>query len=169
VGYSIPLYRDGLSVWRDGLDSGGLVDVAVIELEAKALPPNAAITAFTAANQIVRDEEVGIGTSALILGFPLGFQDMLHYMPVARQAAVASSFGLRFQGAGYFLTDARTHRGLSGGPVIMRVADNGALPWRLLGIHSSRLDVVTRDEHLDEVLGLNCTWYADILDTLTVS
>ena len=42
--------------------------------------------------------------------------------PPARGAAcgIASSFGLRFQGLGYFLTDARTHRGTSGAPVVMR-------------------------------------------------
>jgi hypothetical protein len=37
----------------------------------------------------------------------------------------------------------------------------------LLGVHSSRLDVGTRDLKLDEALGLNCAWYADILMTLT--
>jgi hypothetical protein len=36
----------------------------------------------------------------------------------------------------------------------------------LLGIHSARLDV-GRDLKLDEALGLNCAWYADILLTLT--
>jgi hypothetical protein len=41
------------------------------------------------------------------------------------------------------------------------------LPWRLLGVHSARLDVGTRDLELDEALGLNCAWYADILLTLT--
>ena len=90
---------------------------------------------------------------------------------VARHAVIASSFGLRFQGEGYFLTDARTHRGTSGAPVVMRAAagDWSAkdLPWRLLGIHSARLDVGTRDLELDEALGLNCAWYADILLTLT--
>jgi predicted nucleic acid-binding Zn ribbon protein len=35
---------------------------------------------------------------------------------------VASAFGMRFQGLGYFLTDARTHRGTSGAPVVMRNA-----------------------------------------------
>jgi hypothetical protein len=84
---------------------------------------------------------------------------------------VASSFGLRFQGEGYFLTDARTHRGTSGAPVVMRIADPdqalGDLPWKLLGVHSARLDVGTRDLKLDEALGLNCAWYADILLTLT--
>lgn len=43
----------------------------------------------------------------------------------------------------------------------------GDLPWMLLGVHSSRLDVGTRDLKVDEALGLNCAWYADILMTLT--
>jgi hypothetical protein len=43
----------------------------------------------------------------------------------------------------------------------------GDLPWIFLGIHSSRLDVGTRDLTLDEAFGLNCAWYADILMTLT--
>jgi hypothetical protein len=41
------------------------------------------------------------------------------------------------------------------------------LPWTLLGVHSSRMDMSTRDKVLDESLGLNCAWYADILLTLT--
>jgi hypothetical protein len=91
---------------------------------------------------------------------------------VVRQAAIASSFGLRFQGQGYFLTDARTHRGTSGAPVVMRAAasnDDGdpSLPWKLLGVHSARMDMRTRDQVQDESLGLNCAWYADILMTLT--
>jgi hypothetical protein len=84
---------------------------------------------------------------------------------------IASSFGLRFKGEGYFLTDARTHRGTSGAPVVMRISDpdpvHGDLPWMLLGIHSARLEVGTPDRQLDEALGLNCAWYADILLTLT--
>jgi hypothetical protein len=88
-----------------------------------------------------------------------------------RHAVIASSFGLRFQGKGYFLTDARTHRGTSGAPVVMRAGAGAAvgddLPWILLGVHSARFDVGTRDIELDEALGLNCAWYADILLTLT--
>jgi hypothetical protein len=78
---------------------------------------------------------------------------------------------MRFQGKGYFLTDARTHRGTSGAPVVMRIlktdAATRALPWMLLGIHSARLDVGSRDFELDEALGLNSAWYADILLPLT--
>lgn len=81
---------------------------------------------------------------------------------------IASSFGLRFQGQGYFLTDARTHRGMSGAPVVMRGSPGAdGLPWKLLGVHSASMDMGDRDRHLDESLGLNCAWYADMLLTLT--
>ncbi len=173
TGFSIPLYRHGQSLWRQALDKAGEIDVAVIELERGVLPATTHYCAFTPEHLLNPSDQVEVGTSLLVVGFPLGFHDTLHHMPVVRQAAVASSFGLRFQGQGYFLTDARTHRGTSGAPVVMRAPSpgpaHGALPWMLLGVHSSRIDVGTRDLVLDEALGLNCAWYADILLTLTES
>ncbi len=172
IGFSVPLYRGGQSLWRQGNDATGEIDVAVIELERAALPDTMVYRAFTPEHLLQPSDQVEVGSSLLVVGFPLGFHDQLHHMPVVRQAVIASSFGLRFQGEGYFLSDARTHRGTSGAPVVMRAAAEraellGDLPWLLLGVHSARLDVGTRDLKLDEALGLNCTWYADILLTLT--
>jgi S1-C subfamily serine protease len=171
TGFSIPLYRDGKSIWRQGLDAAGEIDVAVIEIERSALPETTVYRAFSPRHLIGPSDQVEVGTSLLVVGFPLGFHDTLHHMPVVRQAVNASSFGLRFQGEGYFLTDARTHRGTSGAPVVMRVPGQDPtlvdLPWMLLGVHSARLDVGTREQEVDEALGLNCAWYADILLTLT--
>ncbi|HEY5790755.1 MAG TPA: serine protease [Gammaproteobacteria bacterium] len=171
TGFSIPLYRDGKATWRQGQDTAGAIDVAVLELERAALPATLVYRAYTPEHLSRPQEPVEVGSSLLVVGFPLGFHDSLHHMPVVRQAVLASSFGLRFQGEGYFLTDARTHRGTSGAPVVMRdtrrEASHGDLPWQLLGIHSARLDVGSRDLELDEALGLNCAWYADILLTLT--
>ena len=171
TGFSIPLYRNGKSIWRQGLDTAGEIDVAVIELERDVLPRTAVYRAFTPAHLHTSLDAVEVGSSLLVVGFPLGFHDTLHHMPVVRHAVIASAFGLRFRGQGYFLTDARTHRGTSGAPVVMRVAGQdtlpGDLPWMLLGVHSARLDAGTRDKDLDEALGLNCAWYADILLTLT--
>lgn len=165
---SVLLYKDGKSIWRQGKDVGGEIDVAVVEIDRTALPPGVEMRAFTPAHLQGALDEVEVGSSLLVVGFPLGFQDTVHHLPVVRQAVIASSFGLRFQGKGYFLTDARTHRGLSGAPVVMRhPAGDSALPWKLLGVHSSRMDMGTRDLVLDESLGLNCAWYADILMTLT--
>ncbi len=173
TGFSMPLYRNGHGVWRQGLDKAGEIDVAVIEIERAALPATAVYRAFTPRHLPGGLDQVEVGSSLLVVGFPLGFHDTLHHMPVVRQAIVASSFGMRFQGEGYFLTDARTHRGTSGAPVAMRVAAPdaalGDLPWMLLGVHSARLDIGTRDTEQDEALGLNCAWYADILLTLTAN
>ena len=170
TGLSILLYHDGKSIWRQGLDPAGEIDVAVIEIDRTALGQTVALRAFTPEHLQASLEDVEVGAAVLIVGFPLGFHDTLHHLPVVRQAVIASSFGLRFQGQGFFLTDARMHRGTSGAPVVMR--DSGALgsadlPWKLLGVHSARLDMQTRDLEQDESLGLNCAWYADILLTLT--
>jgi hypothetical protein len=168
--FTLLLYQDGKSQWRQGTDSGGEIDVALIEIQRGALPPGALLQAFTPAHLQRLQDAVEVGRSVLIVGFPLGFHDTLHHLPVVRQSVIASAFGMRFQGQGFFLTDARTHRGTSGAPVVMRdtqAAPGAELPWKLLGVHSARLDMADRDLVQDESLGLNCAWYADILMTLT--
>jgi len=169
--FSIPLLPAGRPAWREGLDSAGDVDVAVIELDRPALPPTLYSHCFTPAHLVTQFDEMEVGAPIVVVGFPLGFEDMLHHLPVARQGIISTSFGLRFQGQGYFLTDARMHRGASGAPVVARiVAAQSAredLPWMLLGIHTSRMDVTNRDVQEDSRLNLNTAWYADILMTLT--
>ena len=147
TGFSVLLYRNEKSVWRQATDSAGEIDVAVIELDKSALPETMVYSAFTPAHLLKPDTNVDVGTQLLVVGYPLGFHDTLHHIPVVRTGSLASSFGLRFQGSGFFLTDARTHRGISGAPVVMRtVSQNpilGELQCYLLGIHSARLDLVT--------------------------
>lgn len=171
TGYSLPLYEDQSAVWHQGRDGGGDIDVAVIEIDRTRLPAAAVIYAFTPEHLQADYTTVRVDASLLVVGFPLGFHDAVHHLPVVRHAAIASPYGIRFQGHGYFLTDARTHRGTSGAAVVMRdpapTAATSALPWKLLGVHSSRLDMGNRDLVKDESLGLNCAWYADILLTLT--
>jgi hypothetical protein len=165
---SILLYRDGTAVWRQAEDGGGAIDVAVIELQREALPGSCVMHSFGPRHIPDGYDTTEVGDSLAIAGFPPGFHDTVHHLPVVRQAAVASSYGIRFQGKGYFLTDGRTHRGSSGAPVLRRrTAGTGSEGWSLLGVHSSRLDMRLRDAMQDESLGLNCAWYSDILLTLT--
>jgi S1-C subfamily serine protease len=171
TGFAIPLYRDGVPVWRQAVDDAGSIDVAAIELDRAALPATLLHHAFTPEHLLKQLDRIEVGTPVLIAGFPLGFHDTLHHLPVVRQAVIASSFGIRFQGEGYFLTDARMHRGTSGAPVVVRVPVPGSgredLTWMLLGIHAGRMDVANRDAEQDERLNLNFAWYADVLMTLT--
>lgn len=169
--FSIPLYRDNHPIWHQGSDSGGSVDIVAVELERPALPQTIVLAHFTPDHLVAELDQIEVGTPVLMVGFPLGFHDNLHHLPVARQAAIASAFGMRFQGQGYFLTDAWMHRGTSGAPVVTRVttprSGRGDLAWLLLGVHAARLDVSNRDINEDERLNLNCAWYADFLLTLT--
>ncbi|MEJ6022666.1 S1 family peptidase [Ramlibacter sp. PS4R-6] len=168
VVFSILLYRDGSAIWRQGRDSAGPVDIAVIEIDRANLPQGVVLRAFEPRHIQAPTPEVEVGASLRVVGFPLGFYDTLHHLPVVRHAIIASAFGVRFQGQGYFLTDGRMHRGSSGAPVVMRCeGDEAEMPWRLLGVHAARLDMGDRDLVRDETLGLNCTWYADILMALT--
>ncbi|WP_309491391.1 S1 family peptidase [Trinickia mobilis] len=171
--FSIPLYAAGRALWHQGSDTGGDIDVGVVEITRDALPPGATFCVFGPEHLPRPSDVMPIGASLLIVGFPLGFHDSLHHLPVVRQGVLASAFGLRFQGKGCFITDARTHRGTSGAPVVMSAAASEGtpcnLPWTLLGVHSSSIDMGSRDLHVDESLGLNSAWYADILMTLTES
>src|SRR6218665_3148956 len=47
TGFSIPLYEDGKSLWRQGSDSGVEIDIALVEIERSALPETTAYLAFT--------------------------------------------------------------------------------------------------------------------------
>ena len=171
VRFSVPLFRGADALWHQGRDACGDIDVAVIELARDLLPPSVVLHAFTAEHLTQSFTDVEVGASLLVVGFPLGFHDVRHHLPVVRHAVMASPYGVRFQGQGYFLTDARTHRGISGAPVVARdtaaTAQGAVLPWKLLGIHSGSLDVGDRDRYLDHSLGLNCVWYANILLILT--
>jgi hypothetical protein len=164
---SVLLYRAGVANWRQGADDGGDIDVAVLEIDPAALPETVELAAFTPGNLPGARDVVPIGQPVLIPGFPLGFHDALHHFPVVRQGVVASPYGWRFQGRGWFLTDARTHRGISGAPVVVAAPGRQGLPWLLLGVHSTRFDMGSRDLLEDESLGLNATWYPDIITTLT--
>lgn len=169
---SLPLYCNGLGQWHQATDSGGTVDVAVMAVPSAALPADAVLLAFDETHLEDGGEEVTVGDALTIPGFPLGFHDTIHHLAVARHAAVASAYGVRFQRQGCFLTDARTHRGSSGSPVVRRRTATGhagtpGTRWQLLGVHSTRMDMRNRDLVQDESLGLNCAWYADVLLTLT--
>ena len=94
VVYSIPLYRNGLGLWRQaGHDEAGPVDVAIIEIELDRLPYRTVLQPLAAAHLDPEGEDVTVGDALTVIGYPLGFHDTVHHLPVARSAAVASGVG----------------------------------------------------------------------------
>ncbi|UXY15493.1 trypsin-like peptidase domain-containing protein [Chitiniphilus purpureus] len=167
----IPLYDEGVALWRQASDEAGVVDIAVIDINAGRLPGNALFHAFDQTHLDPQGEDLEIGDPLMIVGFPPGFHDTAHHLAIARSASLASAHGVRFQQQGYFLTDTRTHCGSSGAAVlrrrVMERRDDASLPWQLLGVYSPRLGAPTTGLQDGTLLGLGGAWYADVLLGLT--
>lgn len=165
----IQLYKQGMPLWRTYPRPENDIDVVAVPLPGKLLKQNYVISSFGASDILGPEETLPPGQQVLITGFPLGFHDTLNNLPLVRQAVVASDFSRPFKGNPYFVTDARTHRGTSGSPVVTKllrptpVAGQFEERWCLLGIHAATLDVSNRDPMYDDRLGLNVTWFASLI------
>jgi hypothetical protein len=69
TGFLIPLYRGGKSVWHQGRDTTGEIDVAVIEIERAALPVTTVYRAFTPNHLPGQSDQIEVDTSLLVMGF----------------------------------------------------------------------------------------------------
>jgi len=169
---SLPLYDNGMPLWRQAGDSAGNVDVAVLQIPGMAVPRHAQFRAFSVRHIQAQTHAVRVGQPLLVVGFPMGFHDTLNHVPVVRGAVVASAFGVRFQGQDCFLTDAPMQRGSSGAPVVRHDPDGDtSLPWQLLGVHASHADMGERTSRSGDghgaSPGLELAWYSDVLLALT--
>lgn len=162
---SIPLYVDGVPQWWQHANTAA--DVVAVAVNDPQVLSSHFVRTFDGKDILEPAAPLPLGQVVLIPGFPLGFHDTLNNLPIVRSATIASSFAHPFKGQPYFLTDARLHRGMSGSPVIALVSTPAGPPaWRLLGIHSSALDVSDRDPAQDERLALNTAWYASLIPDL---
>jgi S1-C subfamily serine protease len=137
-------------------------DVVALELKMEDLQ-GFTFHAFTQSDLISPDIVVGVGDPLLVIGYPKGFSDEIHNLPVFRQASVASVYPIPFEGNAYFLIDSELHPGTSGSPVITQPSiwvvkkDEAELfeerQYHLIGIHSAAYGD----------LKLNVVWFAHIL------
>lgn len=166
---TVPLYVNGVPQWFQHPAFGSAVDVVAVAVNEPHLISALDVATFADDDLLSESETLSLGQDVLIIGFPLGFYDTLHNLPIVRSATIATSYAHPFKGQPYFLTDARLHRGMSGAPVVVKRPrwtvdeDQHEAEWRLLGIHTSSLDVSDRDPAQDERLALNTTWYATLI------
>lgn len=110
------LYQgDGRPRWKELTPD---VDIAAIELDASVR--NHRIASLSSDLLPPDDLVMDIGSDALVIGYPLGFYDEVNNLPVIRNAAVASDYGVPFRNQEFFLIDGRLHPGTSGSPVILK-------------------------------------------------
>ena len=111
------------------------VDVAcanISDVGNKNIPLN--IIALDVDNFIDFDKNVlTASTKILFVGYPTGFYDRKHWLPVMRLGSIASIPSINFNGERQILVDAQVFPGSSGSPVFVSV--NGR--YKLLGIISN--------------------------------
>jgi V8-like Glu-specific endopeptidase len=167
--HDIELYDDGNPQWREHPE-GSEIDVVAISLDINLNDSGTKIIS----NQLRMPDnvEVTFGQEAVVLGYPIRGQSP--YLPIARNAMIASPYGVPFQGIPCFGTDADMHSGTSGSPVLTRPSAlqqttdgfqlGGQQQMHFLGIHSATMQ--SNHELEEGPLNINVTWYAELLDEI---
>lgn len=172
--YLVPLYSSNKRVWREHPSQGKEIDVVAIPLNSQEIQSRFFVRALGMAKHIPNDIDISIGEDVQVIGYPLGFHDQVHNLPIVRNATMASVYPVPFEGRPYILIDSRLHRGTSGSPVmtkptqmIRRIDGSTAMmsgPVKyFVGVHSASLDLTGRDPQYDEPLGLNVVWFAALI------
>jgi len=169
----IPLYRNDRPLWRTH-DKQPEADIALIRLNREDLQKRFFVRAWSKQNFLPDRYPLDPGEDVFIMGYPLAFHDVRHNLPIFRDAMVASSYRVPFQGLPLFLTDANLHPGTSGSPVITKpkstwVDDKGntdlvtGTVYYLLGVHSGTVDPkITGGKEI----GLGAAWYIELVEEI---
>ncbi len=139
-------------------------DIDLVGLEV-AEPKGCILAALVPENLANPDNlHLGLGEQVLVIGYPRGFYDTVHNLPIVRSACIASAYGIPFQKNPFFLVDSNLHPGTSGSPVITvpkTIHQNpdggitiGGMPvFYFLGINSGSFSD----------LQLNSIWYGNLV------
>jgi len=168
--YDVELKDDnGSSCWLEHPE-GSEIDVVAIPLEIDL--SDSGTRAISNQLRIPENIEVTFGQEAAVLGYPI--RGEAPYLPIARNAMIASPYGVPFQGLPCFATDAHMHSGTSGSPVLTRPSAlqqtnegfqlGGQQRMHFLGIHSATM--LSDHEPEEGPLNINVTWYAELLDDI---
>lgn len=166
----IPLYEGAEKRWLESEETNA--DIAAIELNRTEMEGHI-IKAFSASNMPPNEVIIDIGEPVLVLGYPLGFYDDAHNLPIIRNAILASVYPVPFRRNPYFLIDGRLHEGMSGSPIITKPSPirptktgisfmSGPVTY-FLGILSHTFPVPTGVEPLD----LSAVWFASLVERIT--
>ena len=145
------------------------IDLTIIDVTKElAKPREIFYRGWTRDDFLPRGNFLQAGEDLLAIGYPEGFYDSKHGLPIFKKAALSSSYGVPFDGYPIFITDFKSNRGMSGSPIITattssRLLENdiqfGRFPMYLLGVNTGPYK-----ENID--LQLNATVDVRIIDDM---
>lgn len=172
----LPLFtHDGKRRWKE--HPRGNVDVALVPLRDTDLS-RFSVHWLTSSDYLPSDFVLHPGEDVFIIGYPRGFYDSVHNLPIFRDAMIASAYGVPFQDNPFFLTDAKLHPGVSGSPVFTKPKNTwtttkgstrmiAGTHYFLLGVHSGT--VALPGSKTPNPLALGATWYAHLFEEIANS
>lgn len=160
----IPLYdNDKNPLW---LEYPHPIDVDIIALDLSEHLRGSDVVFRWTKNDFPGPSQVYLGSIVSIIGYPLGFYDTLHNLPIARSGTIASPYGVGFKGEPFYLVDSTLHHGISGSPVIIQRAvfrpRNKTQIHTLVGVISAR----EHDPNTGINLELGRVWYPEFIEEI---
>lgn len=170
----LPLYEHGKRRWKSHPTQR--VDVVLIPLDAREMA-SYRVHWLQPSDFVTEQFNVYPGEGVLVMGYPLGYSDVEHNLPILRHATLASAYGVNFKNEPMCLIDGSIQHGMSGSPILTvpastrtdknghtRFAKNG-IPYMLVGILSQ---IEPADEKIAEFtiktdIGLCNCWYPKLL------
>ena len=173
----IPLFKNNKRIWFEHTDK--TIDVILIPLK---LDRTKYVILSMDESWIINTNNLIISFDKIfVMGYPYGWYDCVNNLPITRIGHLSSPFKVPFRGSQpIMLGDIETHKGMSGGPVIMELNDyakieNGKLK-RTIGSHRTILVGILSGQPVWNLIGITETishslihiWFSDlILDILT--
>jgi hypothetical protein len=156
----VPLYDSDLNpLWFEYTHlEDNFVDVVVIDLQ-NYLNDSDVLFRWKGNDLPSRSQILAQETQIRVLGYPFGFHDEYHNLPIAKHATIASPYGIGFENELYYLVDGNLHPGMSGSPVIiprsaLRVKDSSFI-HSFLGVFSHGWKTIVNN--ID--MGLGTVWF----------
>lgn len=182
----LALEHNGEPVWLTSNEHPA-ADIAVIPLDFSIEEIGNA--AYSPDDFVEVFYRVNAGQSALVAGYPSWVRDRETRFPVIRDCRIATPFGHFYNEQPCFLTDARSHSGLSGSPVLVPGTDVGSSGGHvhlgdtgpngeqiieltntmLLGVHSERINQPEEEYQAEGPLDLNRVWYIQLVEEIIES
>ncbi len=106
------------------------VDVALLNVSSQMEQPHFSVLFSAAEFADFSAEQLRSGSEVFFLGYPTGFSDERHNLPILRSGTIASIPTVDFNGKPEFLIDAQVYPGSSGSPVLVRIENQ----LRLVGM-----------------------------------
>lgn len=175
---SVPLFTKDKKNW---------IEHSRKDIDVVCLPVDLDRTKYhfvTIAEDLLDSERIKIGFEKIfVMGYPFGWYDSTHNLPITRIGHLSSPYRVPFQGKPVMLGDVETHQGMSGSPVFMYLKDYmtegedgglvtnlGAYKYLLLGIFSGQPSWSIQDTITNKTTNiphsLSLIWFGNLIQEI---